>query len=84
MDSTTCGSYYYQLDGKPLLGMMFNSYAQKQDWLNYETKTHTGDFTVKYVLEGYQIREITFLAPQEVAVVHFLTQRHLVMILVII
>lgn len=50
VDSTTCGSYYYQLDGKPLLGMMFNSYAQKQDWLNYETKTHTGDFTVKYVL----------------------------------
>ena len=38
VDSTTCGSYYYQLDGKPLLGMMFNSYAQKQDWLNYETK----------------------------------------------
>ena len=63
VDSTTCGSYYYQLDGKPLLGMMFNSYAQKQDWLNYETKTHTGDFTVKYVLGRLPDAPDNVLAP---------------------
>lgn len=50
VNDPVCGSAYYKPGGTPMLGMHFNSYAQKQDWLTLATHTASNSFTVKYVL----------------------------------
>lgn len=50
VNDPTCGADYFKINNVPLLESHFNSYAQKQDWLNLTTHTASNSFIVKYGL----------------------------------
>ena len=47
VNDPTCGAHYYQTNNKPFLEAHFNSYEQKQAWLNVSHPVTNG-FEVKY------------------------------------